>query len=121
MDVCVHDMVSIQAKQTSNVRVVEAWDGKFTYAEMDGISKQLAGYLCNAYMRRGRYVNLRFSKPAWTIIASLTILKAGKVCVQPNPKWPQDRKQNTRNRIETRAILVSPEIIHSSLKLALRR
>lgn len=117
VDVCVHDMVSIQAKQTPHATAIEASDEKFTYAEMDGLSNRLAGYLCDADVRQGDCVGLCFSKSAWATVASLAVLKAGGVCVQLDPEWPPDRKQNILNRIEARTILVSLEN-HSHFKEA---
>ena len=113
VDVCVHSMVSTQAKQTPNATAIEAWDEKLTYAELDGLSNQLASYLCDAYVQRGDYVGLCFSKSAWATVASLAVLKAGGVCVQFDPEWLHDQKEDILNRTEARTILVSTE--HHSL------
>ena len=88
---CLHDLIHARCVAQPFAPAICAWDGDFTYAQLDRMSSILAADL----MRRGVgpdvVVPLCFEKSRWTTIALLGILKAGGAFVLLDPSYPLPR------------------------------
>lgn len=77
MEDCMHWMVERQVRERPDAVAVDAWDGKFTYREVNDYADRLAGQLMRLGVRPETIVPFLFEKSAWTVVALLATLKAG--------------------------------------------
>uniref|UniRef100_A0A2D3ULI8 Carrier domain-containing protein n=1 Tax=Ramularia collo-cygni TaxID=112498 RepID=A0A2D3ULI8_9PEZI len=75
----VHDLISEVCRERPSALAVSAWDGDWSYEQLDAISTQLANELRrqSAALGPGIVVALCFEKSKWTPIAILSVMKAG--------------------------------------------
>ncbi|KAL1795378.1 hypothetical protein ACET3X_007194 [Alternaria dauci] len=88
-----HDQFLIKADKIPNALAVDAWDKRFTYAELNRASSQLARRLVKAGVGPDVFVLLCFEKSAWAIVSMLAVLKAGGAFVPLDPSQPPARRQ----------------------------
>ncbi|KAI0106221.1 hypothetical protein GGR51DRAFT_571523 [Nemania sp. FL0031] len=91
--VCAHDLVQKQCELRPQAPAVCAWDGNFTYAEIDQLSSSLAIYLMSQGIGPEVFVPLCFEKTRWVPIVMLGVLKAGGAFVPLDPSHPPRRLQ----------------------------
>ncbi|KAL8831390.1 MAG: hypothetical protein Q9191_000893 [Dirinaria sp. TL-2023a] len=85
---CVHEVIQERMVLHPNAAAIRAWDGNFTYAELNMIAGKLASYLKLLGIGPETYVCLCFEKSAYTIIAMLGVLQAGGAFVSLDPMHP---------------------------------
>lgn len=90
---CVHDLISDQALARPQAVAIDAWDGSFTYQELDSITSALAQILIEKGVKPESLVPIGFSKSRWTVVAQLATLKAGGACVAFDPEHPRSRRE----------------------------
>ena len=73
IDACVQDLIEHQSKQHPTNEAVCAWDGSFTYEELDRRATVLAKRLVVLGVSIGSYVPLMFEKSKWHIISLLAV------------------------------------------------
>ncbi|KAI4211729.1 MAG: hypothetical protein LQ351_005503 [Letrouitia transgressa] len=108
IDKCVHDVVGEQMALRPDAAAICAWDGDYTYAELDALALKVAGYLYAQGIGPESYVCLCFEKSAFTIIAMLGVLKVGAAFVSLDPMHPPSALRMRIEDTQTRAILTSP-------------
>ena len=92
---CLQDMIADRRHAHPHAQAISAWDGSATYEELDTLTSRLATYLRGQYsILPGSLVPLCFEKSMWTVVAMLSVLKAGAVCVPLDPTHPSTRLQN---------------------------
>lgn len=100
---CVHEVVGDQTILRPQAPAIKAWDGNFTYAELDAFTGRLAAYLSLFGVTTETYVCLCFEKSAYTIVGMLGVLKAGGAFVPLDPMYPMPaiemRIKDTRARV----------------------
>ncbi|KAI1076074.1 hypothetical protein F5B20DRAFT_584637 [Whalleya microplaca] len=108
VDVCVHNRISAMSFQLPDKLAVCAWDGDWTYHELDSLSTHLAFHLRRLGVDSETIVPLVFEKSKWTPVAMLGVMKAGGASVLVDTAQPEDR---------LRAIIqqVSPIVVLSSV------
>ena len=88
---CIHDYIKEQTLRQPNKIAIDAWDGVFTYDELD----QLSGALCHRLRAQGVgpevIVPVCFEKSKWTAVAILGVLKAGGAFALLDPEHPIER------------------------------
>lgn len=84
--VCIHDQVS---RQTSQETAVWAWDGSWSYGELEQLTSRLASHIQQYEM--GSVVPLCFDKSKWVVVAMLAVLKAGRAFTLIDPAIPSAR------------------------------
>ncbi|RDW58708.1 hypothetical protein BP6252_13184 [Coleophoma cylindrospora] len=112
VDECVHHMVAQQVGVRSHAVAVSAWDGNFTYQELDQLSDHLAHYLVEFGVGPETLVPLCFDKSIWTTVTMLAILKAGGACVALNPAHPISRLQTIIQSTKATVVVASPQYAH---------
>lgn len=90
-EVCIHDVIAKRVAHTPRTTAVFAWDGEWTYAELDSMSSRLAGYIQRLDLGRGQAVPLCFEKSKWAVIGMLAVLKAGRAFTLIDPTSPPAR------------------------------
>lgn len=78
----VHESVAKQAIENPDVQAVCAWDGNFTYAELDKVSMILASALAQAGVKHKTPVPIIMDKSRWVVPAMLAVLNMG-ACIVP--------------------------------------
>jgi amino acid adenylation domain-containing protein len=89
---CAHDLIKERNMHRPNAPAICAWDGQFTYGELDAKASSLAVKLANNYnVGPEVFVPVYFEKSKWTTVALLGILKAGGAFVLVDPSHPLQR------------------------------
>ncbi|CRK16624.1 hypothetical protein BN1708_002881, partial [Verticillium longisporum] len=77
---------------------VDAWDGSFTYHELDAVSSRWASTLASEASFSEQRVLHVFDHSRWAIVAWLALLKVGCACVPVDTSAPEERiKSIVRN------------------------
>ncbi|TVY84983.1 Nonribosomal peptide synthetase [Lachnellula suecica] len=90
---CAHELIQKQCKTQPNAPAVCAWDGEFTYSELDELSSDLAVYLIDQGVGPGVFVPLCFEKSRWTTVAMQAVSKAGGAFILLDASHPAIRLQ----------------------------
>jgi amino acid adenylation domain-containing protein/non-ribosomal peptide synthase protein (TIGR01720 family) len=96
VEACVHhQFIGIATKQPAAPAVC-AWDGDFTYEELDTLSTRVASHLLTLDARpgTGSIIPLCFEKSKWTVVGMLAIMKAGAASVAMDPSYPEAHLQS---------------------------
>lgn len=88
---CVHELISDTARRQPQAQAVCAWDGNWTYEELDRLSTKLAHYLVSLGVSSQHILPLLFEKSRWMPIAMLGAMKAGAASVAVDTNQPEDR------------------------------
>lgn len=91
---CVHHLIAEQCRALPDAPAVCAWDGDFTYSQLDRESSALAAHLAGLGVRPEVFVPLLFEKSRWTTVAMLGVMKAGGGFVLLDPSHPRARLQS---------------------------
>jgi non-ribosomal peptide synthase protein (TIGR01720 family) len=101
---CLHNVFSKQVRLQPDALAIRAFDGNFTYAELESYSDRLAHYLVELGIGPEIYVPCCFDKSSFTVVAMMGVLKAGGACVALDANHP---KEALKTRIlDTRASFV---------------
>ncbi|GKU21661.1 unnamed protein product [Fusarium langsethiae] len=117
---CVHYAVTRQAQERPNDVAVDAWDGKFTYSELDCAANRLAHYLIDFGVKTEDLVIVCFEKSVWFCVAILAINKAGGAWVPLDPQHPMERHQQVIQQSNATLALASPGVSGLCEDLGLR-
>ncbi|KAL2670220.1 hypothetical protein Neosp_014687 [[Neocosmospora] mangrovei] len=113
LDKCVHHLFEHNAQQRpSDTPAIQAWDANFTYLELDAVTTKLAQHLVSLGVRPEKYVPLCFEKSAWTVVATMAVLKAGGAFVSLDPSHPPERINFIVRNVDAELILCSPSLTH---------
>lgn len=115
---CVHDLISEQAVSNPKSPAISAWDGDFTYGELDMISSSLSTELANQGICHGSIVPLCFEKSCWTAIAILAVMKAGSAFVLLDVEQPEERLKEIIRQISKNG---TPTIVTSEAQTQLAK
>ncbi|KAL9484759.1 hypothetical protein ACSS6W_003548 [Trichoderma asperelloides] len=88
----IHDAISKKVADAPDNMAVSAWDGEWTYAELDSVSSRLAAYIQSLDLGQGQTIlPLCFEKSKWVIASMLAVLKAGRTFTLIDPCDPPAR------------------------------
>ncbi|KAK5637359.1 hypothetical protein RRF57_013071 [Xylaria bambusicola] len=92
VDSCVHDLIAKHARQQPDRPAVKAWDGSLSFVELEHLSDKLAYHLANNLgVGPEVIIALCFEKSMWTVVAILSMLKAGSAFVLLDSGLPDTR------------------------------
>jgi non-ribosomal peptide synthetase component F len=130
VDRCVHEVIQDQARIRPDAEAVCAWDGSFTYYELDQLASKLACHLVELGVSQDNRVALCFEKSVsvvvtcfkmysiirliswekkWNIVAMLGVLKAGGAFVPLDASHPRPRLQALVRAIDAAVFLCSQQ------------
>ncbi|PLB49063.1 putative aminoadipate-semialdehyde dehydrogenase [Aspergillus steynii IBT 23096] len=115
---CVHDVFSAQARAHPEDVAVEASDGSLCYGELDELSDRLAFDLQRRGVSTGKSVALIFEKSLWAIVAVLSVLKTGGVCVPIDKYALYDHRASIVSTTNANIVLTSSAEYANSANLA---
>ena len=107
VDRCVHSLVEERCRAQPTAAAVCAWDGDFTYGELDARASALAGHLAARGVGPEVFVPLCFEKSRWTTVAMLAVMKAGGAFVLLDPAHPTARLQMICQTVGARLVVAS--------------
>jgi amino acid adenylation domain-containing protein len=107
VDALVHDLVGETIRRQPDATAICAWDGTWTYIELDNMSTRLAYYLVGLGIDPGVIVPLCFEKSRWTPVAMLAVMKAGGASVAMDSSLPEERLRAIVDQVEPILILSS--------------
>ncbi|KAI0407966.1 non-ribosomal peptide synthetase [Xylaria palmicola] len=111
--VCIHDVISQRAADAPQKAAVSAWDGEWTYAELEDVSSRLAQHIQSVELGQGQVVlPLCFEKSKWVVAGMLAVLKAGRAFTLLDPSNPPARTAQVCRQTSARVALTSK--LHSS-------
>ncbi|KAH7268863.1 hypothetical protein B0J15DRAFT_442051 [Fusarium solani] len=110
IDGFIHDIVKEKALIQPSSTAVYAWDGEFTYAEIDRLSNRLAVTLITGYgVQPGTPIALCFEKSKWMAVSMLGVLKAGAYFVMLDAaSAPEQRLRTMVEQVQAKLVLSSP-------------
>ncbi|KAI1861959.1 uncharacterized protein JN550_010590 [Neoarthrinium moseri] len=109
IEACIHDIVAARATEYPNAQAVCAWDGDFTYQELEHLSNKLATHLKQLGVGPEIKVGICLEKSKWHVVAMLSVLKAGGVYTNLNPSYPSATMQNILDDLEAITVLSSSQ------------
>ncbi|KAF2149248.1 acetyl-CoA synthetase-like protein [Myriangium duriaei CBS 260.36] len=112
LDVCVHQIFEQQVARSPDAPAVEAWDGRFTYRELDRFSNALARQLGAAGVKPEVNVPFCFDKSKWMVVAMMGIIKAGGACAGLGPTHPIKRLEAIIEQSQATVVVVAPQHAH---------
>ncbi|KAL2846707.1 hypothetical protein BJY01DRAFT_247134 [Aspergillus pseudoustus] len=105
---CVHKLIAEQtARLPASAQAICAWDGNFTYTELDTLATRLSQHLQSVGVGPEVFVALCFNKSAWAIVAQLAVLKAGGAFASFDPAHPESRLRGLVADLKAKIILTS--------------
>ena len=114
---CVHDLVAANAARHPDALAVCAWDGDFTYSQLNVLSRWVAQRLIALQIPRQSSVPLLFSKSRWTCVAMLAIIQAGHAAIALDASQPDTRLRSIVQQVQPKVIISSP--VHATRASAL--
>ncbi|RDL32391.1 HC-toxin synthetase-like protein [Venustampulla echinocandica] len=103
------DMFSNSALLRPAAPAVHAWDGNFTYSELDDLSTSLALRLIQLSIGPETPLPLCFHKTRWYLVAMIATLKAGGTFVPMDPGQPLSRLKSILLQTQAGTVLCSPQ------------
>ncbi|PYH46508.1 nonribosomal peptide synthase [Aspergillus saccharolyticus JOP 1030-1] len=114
----VHELFHCAALKYPQNAAICSVDGNFTYFELDNMTTRFAAFLRGRGVGPEVLVPVCFNKSCWTIVAMLSILKAGGACVPLDPSHPPARLQEVISRCEAKLILAAPQFVQRLIDMA---
>ncbi|KAF7133605.1 hypothetical protein CNMCM5793_004734 [Aspergillus hiratsukae] len=109
VDQCVHHLIQQRCRAHPASLAVDAWDGRWTYGELDELSSALAQQLQTMGVAPDVLVPLCFDKSRWVPIALLAVMKAGGAFCLLDPSHPVPRLQAICQQLKGSIVLTSSE------------
>lgn len=121
VDETFHAMVEARARNQPNAPAIDAWDGQFTYRQLDEASTRLAHHLVLSYgVEVEDLLPVCFAKSAWHLISILAINKAGAAWVPIDASSTNARRIKVIEQTRAKVALTSPACASSLAELGLR-
>ncbi|KAG6153319.1 NRPS protein [Claviceps purpurea] len=105
--VAVHELIATTTRQQPEAQAVCAWDGNWTYAELDKLSSHLAYSLVDSGVGPGVVVPLCIEKSRWMPVAMMAVMKAGGASLALDYAQPEDRLRSIVDQVSPIVMLTS--------------
>ena len=107
---CIHNVIDRQVHRNPNAEAVCAWDGSYTYHQIDCASSRLAAQLLALGAQRNMIIPLCFDKSKWTVVAILAVMKSGSAFVLLDPAHhPVKRMKGLIHAVRGEILLCGPK------------
>ncbi|KAJ6186272.1 nonribosomal peptide synthase [Penicillium mononematosum] len=104
---CIHHLIDAQSSTAPHKPAVVAYDGQFTYADIERWSKRLGSWLLGKGLQPGDIIPLLFEKSKWTLVAMLGVLRARGTFVLLEHSHPLGRLQGVCKDTSASIVLCS--------------
>ncbi|RAL16897.1 HC-toxin synthetase [Aspergillus homomorphus CBS 101889] len=109
VETCAHKWIQKQSLTQPDAPAVCAWDGNFTYGELDRISSDMARFLQEKGVGPGVFIPLYFEKSRWIAVAMLAVIKAGGAFILLDDSHPAQRLHGICDDAEAPFIIASEQ------------
>ncbi|QMW34815.1 hypothetical protein F9C07_2280446 [Aspergillus flavus] len=106
---CVHEYFYDQAKKQPDAQAVCAWDGEYTYSELDLLSEKLAHHLAKLGAGPEVLIPHCFEKSRLATVTMVAIMKSGSAGVGLSSAHPLSRIQDILDGCQARVAVVSAQ------------
>ncbi|KAI1279713.1 hypothetical protein F5Y07DRAFT_405942 [Xylaria sp. FL0933] len=105
---CIHEMIRAQALARPEAPAVVAHDGSLSYADLEALTNRVAhAFFTKLGFRHEEKVILQLPHSAWTIVAMLSIMKAGSAFISLDENVPLDRVKSIASKANARFVLTT--------------
>ncbi|KAL3420093.1 non-ribosomal peptide synthetase [Phlyctema vagabunda] len=104
---CIHSLIQLHVESRPEALAVCAWDGCFTYQELDRISSSIALKLVQRGVLLHSYVPMCLERSKWVPVVMISVMKAGAAVVPLDPTQPVHRLQEILLEVEARLVVTS--------------
>ncbi|USW57274.1 Putative AMP-dependent synthetase/ligase, Condensation domain, phosphopantetheine binding ACP [Septoria linicola] len=118
LDGLVHDLILETARRQPSAPAIEAWNGSFTYEEIDRYSRQWAIHLKSLGVGPEVHVSLLSEKSKWVPVAMLGVMRSGGVTVVMDITQPEERLGLMMDQVRPSVVLASDEAWSTAERLA---
>ncbi|KAL9477702.1 hypothetical protein ACSS6W_007543 [Trichoderma asperelloides] len=108
---CIHDIITAAATAHPDKIAIDAWDGQFSYQEVEDLSTTLCQRLMRLGIDKGSVVALCFEKSKWAPVAQIAVFKAGAVSLLQSSAVPGRRIAAIFKNANVKIALVSESLI----------
>ncbi|PLB48311.1 acetyl-CoA synthetase-like protein [Aspergillus steynii IBT 23096] len=115
---CVHEGIKQQCLESPGAWAVCAWDGNFTYEELDDLSLIFAVRLQALGVGPETFVPILAEKSKWGAVAILGVIRSGGAIVLLDPSVPYQRLQTIFQDIDARIAVASATCAELASQLA---
>ncbi|CAG8099043.1 unnamed protein product [Penicillium nalgiovense] len=99
---------------------IDAWDGSFSYSELNKLSSTLAITLAEHGVRPDTFVPLCIEKSKWVAVAILAVLKSGGAFILLDTSHPTERLRVICQDSQASVIICSEGQVHTAYQLSCR-
>ncbi|KAF2966178.1 hypothetical protein GQX73_g7385 [Xylaria multiplex] len=103
----IHDLIKDHVSTRPDAPAVCAWDGEMTYQELEDLSTNVSHRLIDSGLGPEKVVPLCFEKSKWTVVAMLSVLKAGGAFILLDPSLPTARIQTICQQVNAETCITS--------------
>ncbi|RDA90810.1 hypothetical protein CP533_0494 [Ophiocordyceps camponoti-saundersi (nom. inval.)] len=114
---CIHDLVLENCKAHPDSPAICAWDGDFSYRDVDHLTAVLSDELFSNGVRAETFVGIYSDASKWTVIQMLAVLRAGGAFTLLDTSLPAYRLSNMCKMLQVRLILSSRERLEEASAL----
>ncbi|KAF2764708.1 acetyl-CoA synthetase-like protein [Teratosphaeria nubilosa] len=107
VDLPVHELFSPIFQKQPHTQAICAWDGDFTYQELDTLSTRLANHLYHCIGPNPTATPIFIEKSKWVLVAMLAVMKAGFASCLLDSTLPHSRLRSIVEQISPEIMLVS--------------
>ncbi|KAI9044894.1 nonribosomal peptide synthase [Aspergillus affinis] len=109
---CVHQMIHERSLLQADAIAVWAWDGIWSYRQLDEISTKFAHLLVNKHnVQPETFILICAEKSRWTPVAMLAVIKAGGAFVLVDPIHPPQRLKQMSDQVAAPLALESASCV----------
>lgn len=106
----IHDSILGHCERCPEAPAICAWDGDFTYGEIDRLSREIAKSLLLSGVGHDKFVGIYFDKSKWTPVLTLGILRAGAAFVFLDPSFPEERLRHMCQQANVSTIITADHL-----------
>ncbi|OAA58180.1 Amino acid adenylation [Cordyceps fumosorosea ARSEF 2679] len=114
---CIHDMIHDHCVAQPEASAIDAWDGQFTYKQLDDQSSLFSAVLREKRLGPDMMVPLCFEKSKWVAVAILAVAKAGSAFILLDPSHPTERLAWICKNAQASVLLCSKDMAALAAKL----
>ncbi|CAJ2499769.1 Uu.00g026220.m01.CDS01 [Anthostomella pinea] len=115
---CVHDLITEIAESQPDALAVSAWDGDFSYIQLDALANEMARGIACLTIPPGSFIPILLTKSKWTPIAMLGIIKAGYAAIALDTTQPDARLRSIVEQTGPKIIVSSSALCGRARSLA---
>lgn len=118
LDNCIHHTIHQRCLDSPDSPAVCAWDGDFSYKQLDQLSSLLAEELIGQGVGGEMTIPVLLEKTRWAPVAMVAVLKSGASFVLMDASHPVGRLQSIFDAINAPLILASPQTRFKAFNLS---